>query len=289
MAWFDIVGGLAKGTSQGLEQLQAAQQLARENKLKDAADARQSDEQKNRNAQAQRQADTDKEHTYAEAIARDNPDRLSPATLSVFKPEDLDVYTQMNPDGVTRSARMDPLKVQARTAATQAGEAAIANSAATIASSKIWNDPVAYDKQSDPNKIKIGLQAGKSMADIEPLLSPLFRESLASTSNTGYAARQQAGATVQVGKMATDRNTADNISSLTIAQLKDARARTDLQLKAIYDASSRLAASGMLDPEEQRAALKQIIEAAAPYAGDAAPAAPSSSGLRWDIATKTWK
>lgn len=239
MAWFDIVGGLARGAQQGIGQFQQQQQQARENALKDALEKR-------TQATFQRQEAEEARTLMLDEMSRQDPDNLDPAWVA-SKGAAIAPYIQKRPDGAL-AVRRDPLaEAQRRNALATAEDAPGALAAlqeeralageergfkrATVrektAAAQTWGSPT-FDNLSDRAKIRAGEILGKSVPEIGATL----KNPDAYYRSTSPAAVIAANATIQAGREASARAALGLAGDMERAQLQ-AQGESDKALQAL--------------------------------------------------------
>lgn len=281
MAWFDILGGLAKGANQGIGELRQDLQLRKENALKEAAEKRFLGEQKNRDAAEARAAEADIERQIAEFIDRSDPNNLDAAEVQKFGGI-AQRYIQKTADG-RLVPRESPLKVQKRAydtmvlddapaelaAKRQTRELGTTKAASALAAQRVWDNPTQFMALNDRDKLRIAQTVGADMQTVIPMLTPAGQAAYRNNTSAAIAANAQGAWNVKAAEAAGARNAADNKTAVRVAEIRAAQAGSAAQQQAIL----RLVGSIMSEEGIDAAAAMQKATAllgAAPAAAGGA-------------------
>jgi len=284
MAWFDIAAGLAQGAQQGIDRVQADQVRRKADAFKDA-------QEKRALAAEARLVDQDAQQKIAEFINRSDPSNLDPAEVQKFGAAGQPYFTKATDGSGRIIARENPLATKKRAYDAMVMDDAPNEFKAKVAERQLRGQKTAtesqalsimadgelYDKQTDANKLKIGKNAGFTLEEIAPSLSPAYRQKLremtpayiGGTLNVEAARESAAGQDRRL-----DKQTA---SAMAIAQLREAGDNVDRQQAAIAGYARALisddASLAQNEPELMRQ-LGAIVNAAKAYAPRSPGAAP---------------
>lgn len=110
MAWFDILGGVAGGVSQGLAQLQQAQQAKQVEARQQAQLKIQQAQNRRAEETAQRQVAEENENRFLKLLSLQDPLNID-KTFAAAYPDYAKNYFAVNPQTGTVTLQMDPLKM----------------------------------------------------------------------------------------------------------------------------------------------------------------------------------
>lgn len=269
MAWFDIVGGLARGAQQGIGQFQQQQQQARENALKDALEKR-------TQAAFQRQEAEEARTLMLDEMSRQDPDNLDPAWVA-SKGAAIAPYVQKRPDG-TLAVRRDPLAEARRrhelAVAADAPEelaekiAARGTTRATrervAQAQRAWDQPTLTARDA----IRYGSLLDQDPAAIAARISnPREREAYLESTTQGIGAgiaRRTAAATQQQQAI---ENAANNARALAIANINAGQDREQALQTAIVGLAKEIMNDGDVTAPDAMAQARALLIPGAPRTG----------------------
>lgn len=237
MAWFDILGGLAKGASQGLGDLRQDLQQRKENELRVNADKRAQQQLVLQQQEEARAAKAARDREILEQASRMDPANVDPEWVSTLGPE-AKFWVNKTPNGFV--LKEEPLKVLQRQNATAVAQDAPAaleaaqlgrqlqttDTRTKLAAQETWASP-RFASLPDNAKIAVGMAAGK---DGNEIMATLKNPSVWMNRQPGLAAvNAQVAGSREAAATAFKRYAAQNATDIQVAKIRAEQAGSEAQ------------------------------------------------------------